>query len=64
MIGLPEILYDPKYKGLWEFDEWKPKAKLEAPPELKAAIDEWLKEIEQAKADVGEDEVVDMQPII
>jgi len=44
MMTLPEILHDAEYKSTWEWDGWKPKAKEDAPIEIKEAIEEWLEE--------------------
>jgi len=44
MMTLPEILHDAKYKNTWKWDGWKPKAKEDAPTEIKEAIEEWLEE--------------------
>lgn len=46
MLALPGILHEDKYKNTWEWDGWKPKAKPDAPQEVKDAIDEWLAEEE------------------
>ena len=48
IVALPEIIKDPKYKDAWEFDGWKPKAKANAPDEVKKAIADWEKDVEAA----------------
>ena len=44
IVALPDILFEEKYKSTWELDGWKPKAKEDAPQEVKDAIDEWISE--------------------
>lgn len=46
MMALPEILHEEKYKDSWEWDGWKPKAKDDAPQEVKDAIAEFVSEAE------------------
>ena len=50
--GLPEILMDEKYKDTWEWDGWKPKAKPDAPQEVKDAIEEMLSDMDGRKLSV------------
>ena len=47
IFALPEILTDKKYKGTWEWDGWKPKAKPDAPQEVKDAIEEMLSDVDE-----------------
>lgn len=54
MLALPEILTDEKYKDTWEWDDWKPKAKLDAPEEVKSAIQKFVDEAE----DEGDDDTL------
>lgn len=55
MLPLPNILFEKKYKNAWEWDGWKPKAKDDAPQELKDGIAEWLAE---AEAEDGDDDSI------
>lgn len=55
MLALPEILFEEKYKDTWEWDGWKPKAKDNAPQEVKDAIEEWVSE---AEAEGDDDSIV------
>lgn len=45
--ALPEILTDERYKDTWEWDGWKPKAKPDAPQEVKDAITEMLSDMDE-----------------
>ena len=53
IIALPDIILKPEYRDAWELDGWKPKAKPDAPEEVKAAIAEWEKDVEKIEADLA-----------
>lgn len=55
ILALPDILFEEKYKSTWEWDGWKPKAKKDAPPEVKKAIDKWLSEIPDEDDETADD---------
>lgn len=52
--GLPEILMDEKYKDTWEWDGWKPKAKPDAPQEVKDAIEEMLSDMDTDESSLSD----------
>lgn len=55
MVPLPDILFEDKYKNSWEWDGWTPKAKEDAPQEVKDAIAKWKSE---AGADEDGDDLI------
>lgn len=57
MLALPDILFEEKNKGTWEFEDdgWKPVAKDNAPQEVKDAISEF---VSVAEAEEDGDDII------
>lgn len=51
MVSLPKILTEKQNENTWEWDGWKPKAKANAPDDVKSAIDSFISEVEAEEDD-------------